>query len=490
MFKIFEKVLVIRKSYQVGNKFLQLMDSSKNFKYFKGLNKQFCEKTQIKNDNKSASKIIKVEIDENNNQKIIYQDFDDHLKNNNSSESKKNPIKNIPKRFKFFGSENENAAQIEEENSKKIPSIFVKEEIEENLINYDQYFSDHCRLYIKAGDGGNGSSSIIKGPMFNDRTPQGGDGGDGGDIIFVADETVPSLSYIRKSHIFGNDGGKGGTKSQGGKYGKNIHIHLPVGTIVKEIVRDEKYSFKKRELRAGEYQTKLLVDLDEPGKTFVVVKGGRKGIGNSTKRNITSESPLMKGKTGEEKELDLTLKCFADVGLVGFPNAGKSTLLGALTRAVPKIAPYPFTTLHPHIGKLKFFDSFALTIADLPGLIEGAHQNKGLGHKFLKHIERTKILIIVLDGSMDPFDKRSPLNDLVTLFNELSLYNKNYIEKPFIIALNKCDSEDENFKKNLELLNSDNKFLKKELVIISAKYGTGLETLSQKIREMADKIKN
>lgn len=489
MFKNFEKILVFRKSFQFGNKSIILFDSSKNLNLYKTFNKQFCEKDHIENENRSGSKIIKVEIDENNNRKIIFEDYDEHLKNN-PSESEKKQKKSLPKKFKFFGIENENAALIEEEISNKISSIFEKEKIEENLIDYKQYFSDKCRIYIKAGDGGNGNSSVIKGPMFDDRTPQGGDGGDGGDVIFIADETVPSLSYLRKSHIFGNDGRKGLNKSQGGRYGKSIHIHLPVGTIVNEIIRDEKYSFKKRELRAGEYQTKFLIDLDEPGKQFIIAKGGRKGIGNSTKRNITSESPMMKGKAGEEKELELTLKCYADVGLIGFPNAGKSTLLGALTRAVPKIANYPFTTLHPHIGKLKFYDSYTLTVADLPGLIEGAHLNKGLGHKFLKHIERAKILIIVLDGSLDPLDKRSPLNDIATLTHELSMYNKNYLEKQFLIALNKCDSDEINFKKNLELLSSDKNFINKEIITISAKLGIGLEILSQKLREKTEKIKH
>ena len=486
MLKIFDRCLYVTQNIRIQNKITKFLNKFNSKNIITKYCKTFCDKPIIINENKSISKIVKIEFDENNNKKYILQDFDEHLKTN-PEQPKPKKIKNLPSKFKFFGSENENSLQSDE-NNENDPSFLVKEEVEENLITYSQYFSDSCRLYVKAGDGGNGSLSILKGPMFSDRTPQGGDGGQGGDIIFLADDTVSSLSSLRKSHIFGNDGIKGTIKSQGGSNGKDITIHLPVGTIVNEIIRDEKYSFKKRELRVGAYQTKLLLDLDEPGKSFVVVQGGRKGIGNSTKRNINADSPQLKGKFGEEKELELILKCYADIGLVGFPNAGKSTLLAALTRAVPKIAPYAFTTLHPHIGKLRFYDSFTLTIADLPGLIEGAHINKGLGHKFLKHIERTKILIFVLDGSLDPFEKRSPLNDLITLFNELSMFNKSYIEKPFLLVLNKCDVEDENYKKNLELLNSDNKFLNKEIVSISANYGSGLEVLSQKIRNLAENI--
>ena len=486
MFKIFDRCLFVTQNLRIQNKITILQYNFNSKIIITKYSKTFCDKPIIINENKSISKIVKIEYDENNNKKYILKNYDEHIKSN-PEQPKSKKIKNLPTKFKFFGSENENILPPDD-NNEKDPSFLAKEEVEENLITYSQYFSDSCRLYVKAGDGGNGSLSILKGPMFSDRTPQGGDGGHGGDIIFLADETVSSLSSLRKSHIFGNDGDKGTIKSQGGSNGKDITIHLPVGTIVNEILRDEKYSFKKRELRVGAFQTKLLIDLDEPGKRFVIVRGGRNGIGNSTKRNINAESPQLKGKLGEEKELELILKCYADVGLVGFPNAGKSTLLAALTRAVPKIAPYAFTTLHPHLGKLKFYDSFTLTIADLPGLIEGAHINKGLGHKFLKHVERTKILIFVLDGSLDPFENRSPLNDLITLFNELSMFNKSYLEKPFLLVLNKCDVEDENYKKNLELLNSDNKFLNKEIISISAKFGTGLEVLSEKLRNIAEKI--
>jgi GTP-binding protein len=442
---------------------------------------QFVSKYMIKKFStveKSGAKILKVEIDENNNKKILFEDFDSNIPQSKGKSLK--PANTGPIKLKLFGTQNDNYVEKGNENN--------AEEVEENLIKYDQYFSDFCRLYIKAGDGGNGSISIIKGPMFDDRTPQGGDGGKGGDIIFIADETVPSLSSIRRAHVYGNDGKRGMHKDQGGKAGKDIHINVPLGTIVKEIIRDEDFKYKKKDLRSDEYKTKFLVDMDQNGKQFIICKGGKHGIGNVTKRNLYPDSPCLKGKPGEEKELELVLKCYADVGLVGYPNAGKSTLLGALTRAVPKIAAYPFTTLFPHIGKLKFHDAFNLTIADLPGLIEGAHKNKGLGHKFLKHIERTKIVLFVLDGTLDPYEKRSPLNDLLSLFDELSLFNKSYLDKPYLIILNKSDTESENFKKNLELLSLESRFHTKEIISISAKYGHGLEQLSNKIRQLAEKI--
>ena len=159
-----------------------------------------------------------------------------------------------------------------------------------------------------------------------------------------------------------------------------------------------------------------------------------------------------------------------------------------MTRAVPKIASYPFTTLHPHIGKLKFTDTNSLTVADLPGLIEGAHQNKGLGHKFLRHVERTKILLFVLDGSLDPYEKRSPLNDLLSLFSELSLYNSRFAQKPFLVALNKCDISNGNYQTNLDLLKSCDKLQGKEILSISGKEGVGMKELSKKLREVAEKL--
>lgn len=447
----------------------------------------FCENSSYSSNSSSNSKILKIELDENGERKVVYQDFKEHINKTGKQDNRLRKIKTQVSKIKFFGSESKDVPEEVFDFDKDITTN--TEEVKENLIKYDQYFSDYCRVYIKAGDGGNGLISFIKGPMFNDRTPQGGDGGKGGDVIFVADETVNSLSSLRKAHFFGNPGQKGRPRSMGGKNGGDITIHLPVGTIVNEILREEDYKFKKKELRSDKnFRLRQLVDLDSHGKKFVVCRGGRAGIGNVTKRNITQETKSLKGQQGEEMEIELILKCLADIGLIGYPNAGKSTLLAALTRAVPKIAPYPFTTLHPHIGKLKFNEAFTLTVADLPGLIEGAHQNKGLGHKFLKHVERTKILLIVLDGSLDPYEKRSPLNDLNSLFNELSLFNKSYSDKPFLVALNKCDTDNENHEINLGLLRNSPLLKGKDIYSISGKEGIGLEELTIKLKQIADSI--
>jgi hypothetical protein len=303
----------------------------------------------------TSSQIIKVVIDENGNRKIIYEDFNTHITNKQKTESqyvKVNKSASKVSKIKFFGSENQSAQVITDTSAEKsienplldddeepsdpkamrINPITNKEEVTDNLLNYEQYFSDYCRVYMKAGDGGNGMISFIKGPLFCDRTPQGGDGGKGGDIILIADENVSSLSKLRKAHFLGNSGDKGQSKSCGGKNGKDVEIRVPLGTIIYELVRNENYQYRKKELRADkECVKKQIEDMDYHGKRFVVCKGGRPGVGNVTKKNITSESKAFNGQPGEEKELELVLKCIADVGFIGYPNAGKSTLLAAVS---------------------------------------------------------------------------------------------------------------------------------------------------------------
>lgn len=230
-------------------------------------------------------RIIKVNTD-GDNTKITMEEF------------KTSPVNNVIKqhmKVKIFGSES-NINTIEPEKPKEI--------VEDNVITKDQYYSDYCRLYIKGGDGGNGLFSVLKGHLFDQITPQGGDGGKGGDIIFEADPNVNSLSYIRKAHIIGNHGEKGKIKAMGGSNGKDVVYRLPVGTLIYEIIRPESYEHKKRELRADKaYETKLIVDLNKEGMRHIICKGGRGGIGNFSKRNMRREDTVLKAKEGEEKEL-------------------------------------------------------------------------------------------------------------------------------------------------------------------------------------------
>lgn len=215
--------------------------------------------------------------------------------------------------------------------------------------------------------------------------PDGGDGGKGGDVYFRASPFVSNLYQLRKSHFFGNPGKHASSNKRNGKEGKDIRHNVPIGTEIYRVVRSDPWNKTKS---VSEHR-ELIADLNVPGKEVLIAKGGLGGKGNYNHRSLTE---MDRGKLGEEIELELILKTIADVGLVGFPNAGKSTFLASVTRAFPKIAPYPFTTLRPYVGNCKFTDGKKMVIADLPGLIEGAHENKGLGHEFLRHIERTKVI--------------------------------------------------------------------------------------------------
>lgn len=249
----------------------------------------------------NTTKVLTIEYDDNNNRKIVYKDFNEYNKEIKTTKNPPKKISNHLNKIKVFGSESLES-KIEENSSDN--HLDFKEEVNENLISYDQFFSDFCRIYVKGGNGGNGCFSFLKGPMFDQKTPQGGDGGKGGDVILIADESVGSLSALRKAHYLGNEGKKGYVKAKGGKNGKDIVVKLPVGTIINEIIRDEDYKNAKRELRSDKnYKLKQLLDLDEHGKTFVICHGGKPGIGNFTKKNIEKGSPYLKGREGEEREL-------------------------------------------------------------------------------------------------------------------------------------------------------------------------------------------
>lgn len=289
---------------------------------------------------------------------------------------------------------------------------------------------DYAKIYVKAGNGGRGAVAFRREKFVAKGGPSGGNGGKGGDIIFVADNNLTTLldfKYRRKSVA---ENGAPGEKSQkDGKDGEDIIIKVPVGTIIKDEETEE-----------------LLADLNENGMKVVLLKGGIGGKGNSNFATATNQAPryAQPGIEGREVNIILELKLLADVGLVGFPNAGKSTFISVVSAARPKIADYPFTTLEPNLGIVQYKDFNSFVIADIPGIIEGAHVGKGLGHKFLKHIERTKVLLILIDATVE-----KPQKEYNVLLNELIEFSDLMKDKKRIIAFTKSDLLTEKEKKKL-----------------------------------------
>jgi GTP-binding protein len=293
-------------------------------------------------------------------------------------------------------------------------------------------FIDYAKITIKSGDGGNGAVAFRREKYVPKGGPAGGNGGNGGNVIFVADRNLSTLLDFRyKKNYEARRGDHGGSSLCDGKRGENILIKVPIGTIIKD----------------ADTET-VLADLDKDGKEFLAAKGGKGGKGNSNFATPTKQTPRYAepGKPGEERIVILELKLIADVGLVGFPNAGKSTLISVISEAKPKIADYPFTTLEPNLGIVRYKDYRSFTVADIPGIIEGAHEGKGLGLKFLRHIERTKILLIMIDVTSEDYQK-----DYKTLIKELNAYSEVLSEKKKILAFSKADLIDEPaFKKVLK----------------------------------------
>ncbi len=278
---------------------------------------------------------------------------------------------------------------------------------------------DEAKIYVKGGDGGNGCVSFRREKFVPLGGPNGGNGGKGGDVYLVVDPQLNTLIYFRQHvHFRAGRGGHGRGKEQTGAAGKDCLIFVPPGTLV-------------RDATTGEF----LGDLTRPGQRLLVAAGGRGGRGNAAFATPTYQAPRLaeKGEPGQERWLTLELKLIADVGIVGVPNAGKSTLLSVVTAARPKIADYPFTTLEPNLG-VALVDGRDFVIADLPGLIEGAHTGAGLGHRFLRHAERTRLLIHLLNGASP-----DPLGDWQAINQELELFNPALAQKPQIVALNKMD---------------------------------------------------
>lgn len=281
-------------------------------------------------------------------------------------------------------------------------------------------FYDEARVYVKGGDGGDGVVAFRREKYVPHGGPSGGDGGDGGDVVFYVDTHRSTLYHFSKrSHFKAGRGQHGRGSNQRGASGEDVRVAVPPGTMV--------YNAETGE---------LLGDLTEAGETLTVAHGGRGGRGNASFASSTDQAPRVAehGEPGEELWVRLELKVLADVGLVGMPNAGKSTLLAATTAARPKIAAYPFTTLQPNLGVVALDPETEFVMADIPGLIEGASQGKGLGHEFLRHIERTRVLIHLLDGL-----SQNPLEDFRAINAELEAFSEDLADKPQLVAFNKID---------------------------------------------------
>lgn len=325
-------------------------------------------------------------------------------------------------------------------------------------------FADWAKVYLKAGRGGNGCVSFRREKFIPRGGPDGGDGGKGGDVAIVADSSIITLlDFHYRPHLKAASGQHGRGKNQSGRSGEDLLVRLPAGTVV-------------RDGPTG----KVIHDFTEDGDRIIVARGGKGGRGNKRFATSRNRAPRTseKGEEGEELTVVLELKLIADAGLVGYPNAGKSTLITKLTSARAKVAPYPFTTLAPVLGALDAGDYRDVVIADMPGLIDGAHENKGLGHAFLRHIERTRALIIVLD--MAAVDGRKPLEDYRSLMKELRLHDSELAAKPSIVVANKMDLEAA--RENLHVFRGAAGLPPSSIFPVSALTGEGLGELKGGIR--------
>ena len=327
-------------------------------------------------------------------------------------------------------------------------------------------FTDYTKIIIKSGDGGNGAATFRREKYVAAGGPDGGDGGKGGDIYFQVDKDKNTLIDFRYNKKFKASNGENGSGNRcNGKYGEDLYIKVPIGTIVKDAETN-----------------KVLADLSKPDQTELVLKGGRGGRGNSHFATSTRQAPRFSedGDKGEEKEIILELKLLADVGLLGFPNVGKSTFLSKVTDARPKIANYHFTTLEPNLGVVKTKDGDGFVIADIPGIIEGASEGVGLGIQFLRHVERTRLLLHFIDVSGQ--EGRDPIEDYKTINNELKKYSEKLATRKQIIVATKIDSmQDDTLYKELEELAQKENL---EFYKISSVTGEGVEQLIDHVAEV------
>ena len=292
-------------------------------------------------------------------------------------------------------------------------------------------FIDYVKIHCASGHGGAGSAHLLRAKYVPKGGPDGGDGGRGGHVILRCNPQFWTLIHLKyRKNVIAEDGEKGGAALRHGKNGEDIYLDVPVGTTVKDA-------------ESGE----VVMDLTEAGEERILCKGGRGGLGNDNFKTATLQTPrfAQPGEEGEEGWFILELKLLADVGLVGFPNAGKSTLLATVTSAKPKIANYAFTTLEPNLGIVKYYDDKSFVIADIPGIIEGAHEGRGIGDRFLRHIERNSVLLFMVSVEEDDIAATYE-----TLLNELRLYNPELLVKERLLAVTKCDMVDESLEKEIE----------------------------------------
>ncbi|MCX7769591.1 MAG: GTPase ObgE [Proteobacteria bacterium] len=329
-------------------------------------------------------------------------------------------------------------------------------------------FIDEAEIYVKAGDGGNGAVSFRREKFIPKGGPDGGDGGKGADVIFKATTSLNTLLDFKYKRKYLAENGKNGSgNNRSGRSGSDLVIPVPVGTLIKDIENN-----------------RIIADLIEDGQECVVAKGGIGGRGNAHFATPIRQTPRYaeKGKPGEEKLIKLELKLLADVGLIGFPNVGKSTFLSVISSARPKIADYPFTTLTPVLGVVKLKNYKSFVVADIPGLIEGAHRGEGLGHSFLKHVERTKILLHFIDlsylGPKDPYEGFKIIN------RELFLFNDKLSEKQQIIVINKIDITEVREKAEVVKHTFENEGYK--VFKVSSVSKEGIETLLEYLSQLLE----
>ncbi|MBS0615626.1 MAG: GTPase ObgE [Verrucomicrobia bacterium] len=325
-------------------------------------------------------------------------------------------------------------------------------------------FVDRVRLTLTAGRGGNGIVAWRREKYIPKGGPAGGDGGKGGSIYFETDPERVSLEGLRNRRIIrAQNGAAGGPNCRTGKNGDDLILTIPCGTLIKDALTGE-----------------ILFDITEAHRKELMCRGGKGGKGNDRFKSPTNQAPNIctEGTPGEEREIELELKLIADIGLIGMPNAGKSSIMRQVTHLPVKIGAYPFTTLFPNLSYIQYLDQSRVLIADIPGIIEGAHADKGLGLAFLRHIERTSALVFVIDVS--GFEGRDPLDDFAVLQNELASYDPLLLEKPCLVVLNKIDVEGS--KENAQRFKK--KYKKFEILEISALQNIGLQPLVARLQEL------